>query len=109
MSTVTTSTNQIATIANSILGKPGYPHKFWSNDSKGNTLVFPDECPEDRENKGENRQSFPLVNNGPYNGGKNNDKYGDQRVIYYWTGETTYDGNPIVFFLWDDNASWEDS
>ncbi|KAL8650761.1 MAG: hypothetical protein Q9210_003633 [Variospora velana] len=70
-----------------------YPHKFDHNDSKGNKLAFPDYCPEEDEN----RQEFPLVSPPPYDGGKNNAKPGDERVVYYWTpGDIDYSDNPNV-------------
>jgi hypothetical protein len=49
-----------------VLTKPTeakYPHKYPYNESKKVKLEFPSECP---PKMGENRQEFPLVNNGPY-------------------------------------------
>ena len=40
---------------------------------------------------------FPLITPPPYDGGKNNVKQGDERVVYYYTpGDRTSDGNPNV-------------
>ncbi|KAL8938350.1 MAG: hypothetical protein Q9211_003250 [Gyalolechia sp. 1 TL-2023] len=70
-------------------GKHKYPHSFENDDSKGNKLQFPDDCPADT-----NRQEFPLMSP-PYDGGKNNVKQGDERVVYYWTpGDIDYTDNP---------------
>lgn len=72
-----------------------YPHKFDHDDSKGNKLTFPDYCPENDEN----RQEFPLVSPPPYDGGKNNVKQGDERVVYYWKpGDIDYSDNPNVLY-----------
>lgn len=69
-----------------------YPHSFENDDSKGNKLKFPNDCPADT-----NRQEFPLVSPPPYDGGKNNVKQGDERVVYYWTpGDIDYTDNPNV-------------
>lgn len=48
---------------------------------------------------GENRQEFPVVHDGPYNGGPNNINTGDERVVYYWDKTNIApDGNPIVYY-----------
>ncbi|KAI4229061.1 MAG: hypothetical protein LQ349_006445 [Xanthoria aureola] len=73
-------------------GKNKYPHSFDNDDSKGNKLAFPDYCPADKK-----RMEFPLITPPPYDGGKNNVKQGDERVVYYYTpGDRTSDGNPNV-------------
>jgi hypothetical protein len=73
-----------------------YPHKYPYNESKKVKLEFPKECP---PKMGENRQEFPLIHNGPYNGGPNNEKQGQERVVYYWDRtQVAYDGNPIVYY-----------
>ncbi|KAH8658168.1 hypothetical protein BX600DRAFT_439339 [Xylariales sp. PMI_506] len=75
-------------------GRNKYPHAFDKNDSKGNTLTFPAECPADK-----NRQEFPLMNGSPYDGGKNNVKQGDERVVYYYEeGEIDDNGNAKAYY-----------
>ncbi|KAH7347995.1 hypothetical protein BKA66DRAFT_447540 [Pyrenochaeta sp. MPI-SDFR-AT-0127] len=64
-------------------GRKKYLRAFPNDDSKGNKLSFPKECPAD-----DSRYEFPLMNGspydgGPYDGGKNNVKQGDERVVYY--------------------------
>ena len=82
--------SKLLTQANTTENK--YPHSFDNDDSKGNKLAFPDYCPEDKK-----RMEFPLITPPPYDGGKNNVKQGDERVVYYYTpGDQTYDGNPNV-------------
>ncbi|KAL3961133.1 hypothetical protein ACCO45_006250 [Purpureocillium lilacinum] len=45
------------------------------------------------------RAGVPLVKNGPYNGGKNNKKYGDERVVFYYDGKAQgVDGHPLVYY-----------
>ncbi|KAI1745288.1 hypothetical protein F4680DRAFT_401694 [Xylaria scruposa] len=75
-------------------GKHKYPHAFDNDDSKGHKLNFPSWCPADK-----NRQEFPLINNGPYDGGKNNVKQGDERVVYYYEdGEVDNDGHAMAYY-----------
>lgn len=39
------------------------------------------------------------MNGSPYDGGKNNVKQGDERVVFYYEdGEISYEGNPRVYF-----------
>ncbi|KDN71933.1 putative guanyl-specific ribonuclease F1 [Colletotrichum sublineola] len=81
-------------LAGETRGRNQYPHPFPNDDSKGNTLKFPKECPAD-----DSRYEFPLMNGSPYDGGKNNVKQGDERVVYYYEdGETSADGNPQVYY-----------
>ncbi|KAE9569842.1 Guanyl-specific ribonuclease F1 [Colletotrichum fructicola] len=76
------------------VGRNGYPHSFPNNDSKGVKLNFPKDCPAD-----DSRYEFPLKNGSPYNGGQNNVKQGDERVVFYFKdGDTSYDGNPQVYY-----------
>ncbi|KAJ5247876.1 hypothetical protein N7468_002859 [Penicillium chermesinum] len=76
-------------------GAGNYPNPFDNDDSKGNQLHFPAHCPEHDEN----RKEYPLVKNGPYNGGKNNRKYGDERVVFYYDGASQgVDGHPLVYY-----------
>lgn len=78
-------------IAGKTRGKNSYPHSFENDDSKGNKLSFPSWCPADTS-----RYEFPLMNP-VYDGGKNNVKQGDERVVYYWVpGDIDYEGNPNV-------------
>ncbi|KAK7936172.1 hypothetical protein PG985_001667 [Apiospora marii] len=56
---------------------------------KGHQLNFPSYCPEDTD-----RMEFPLFHNGPYDGGKNNQKQGDERVVYFYEpGEVDNNGH----------------
>ncbi|KAF7444315.1 guanyl-specific ribonuclease f1 [Pyrenophora tritici-repentis] len=72
-----------------------YPHSFTNDDSKGNKLTFPKDCPANDDS----RYEFPLKNGSPYDGGKNNVKQGDERVVFYYEdGEISYDGNPQVYY-----------
>lgn len=66
-------------------GRYQYPHKFGNKES----LALPSHCPAD-----DNLQEFPLM--APvYDGGKNNVKQGDERVLYYWVpGDIDFQGNP---------------
>ncbi|OGE49576.1 hypothetical protein PENARI_c020G06992 [Penicillium arizonense] len=76
-------------------GAKSYPHPFDNDDSKGVKLHFPAHCPEHDQN----RKEYPLVKNGPYNSGKNNKKYGDERVVFYYDGEAQgVDGHPLVYY-----------
>ncbi|KAJ6151638.1 hypothetical protein N7470_007235 [Penicillium chermesinum] len=80
-------------------GAGNYPNPFDNDDSKGNQLHFPAHCPEHDEN----RKEYPLVKNGPYNGGKNNRKYGDERVVFYYDGASQgVRRSPIGLLLWLD-------
>ncbi|KAI1403207.1 hypothetical protein F4819DRAFT_236232 [Hypoxylon fuscum] len=75
-------------------GKAKYPHPFDNDDSKGNKLTFPKDCPAD-----ENRKEYPLKNGGVYDGGKSNTNQGDERVVYYEEpGEIGNDGHPLVYY-----------
>ncbi|KAF1962510.1 Ribonuclease/ribotoxin [Byssothecium circinans] len=60
-------------------GKKLYPHPFDKNDSKGVKLVFPKECPADKD-----RYEYPLKKNSVYDGGKSNQSQGDERVVFYY-------------------------
>jgi hypothetical protein len=72
-----------------------YPHSFPNDDSKGVKLTFPKDCPANDDS----RYEFPLMNGSPYDGGKNNVKQGDERVVFYYEdGEISYDGNPQVYY-----------
>ncbi|KAL9055919.1 MAG: hypothetical protein Q9206_002939 [Seirophora lacunosa] len=65
-----------------------YPHPFNNYEN----LAFPDGCPADG-----NLSEFPLVSPPPYDGGKNNVKQGDERVVYHYvSGDESYDGNSNV-------------
>lgn len=69
--------------------KGRFPHEYEDTD-----FTFNDNCPADN-----NRQTFPLIFDGPYNGGiSTNDRYGPHRVVYYDKGEEAADANPIVYF-----------
>ncbi|WDK22047.1 guanyl-specific ribonuclease N1 [Colletotrichum graminicola] len=75
-------------------GRNKYPHPYPSDDSKGNTLKFPNDCPADV-----NRYEFPLRNKSPYDGGRTNVNHGDERVVYYYEeGEISLDGNHRVYY-----------
>jgi hypothetical protein len=65
-----------------------FPHSYESTE-----YTFNGHCPADG-----NRQTYPLIFDGPYNGGSNNNKWGDHRVVYYSKGEEAADGNPITYF-----------
>ncbi|SMR52719.1 unnamed protein product [Zymoseptoria tritici ST99CH_1E4] len=65
-----------------------FPH---SNDEARH--VFNGNCPADG-----NRMTYPLIKDGPYNGGPRNKKWGDHRVVWYSKGEEAADANPIVYF-----------
>lgn len=66
-----------------------FPHSYDSTD-----FTFNGDCPAD-----ENRQEYPLITDGPYNGGLSNKNWGSHRVVYYREpGEIAPDGNPIVYF-----------
>lgn len=65
-----------------------FPHSY--DDT---TYSFNGNCPAD-----ENREEYPLIKDGPYNGGLRNTQYGDHRVIYYSNGGEAPDGNPIAYF-----------
>lgn len=70
-------------------GKNKYPHSFDHDDSKGHKLQFPAYCLEDKD-----RMEFPLVLKGPYDGGRNNAKQGDERVVYFYEdGEVDNNGH----------------
>lgn len=57
-----------------------FPHAFTSNKN-GVAVGFPDYCPENDDL----RKEYPLVKNGPYNGGiSNNNKWGNDRVVYMY-------------------------
>ncbi|KAI2621156.1 hypothetical protein GGR54DRAFT_647207 [Hypoxylon sp. NC1633] len=75
-------------------GKATYPHPFNNDDSKGNILRFPADCPADT-----NRKEYPLANGKVYDGGKRNTNQGDERVVYYEEpGEVGVDGHPLVYY-----------
>ena len=71
-----------------------FPHAFESNP--GQKLAFPSYCPADDDARAE----YPLVLNGPYNGGINNNvKWGPDRVVYmHESGEVDNDGHPLADF-----------
>lgn len=72
-----------------------YPNGRFPHDYIDGDFTFNDNCPSDDYN----RQEFPLIFDGPYNGGiSNNVQYGLHRVVYYDKGEEAVDGNPIVYF-----------
>lgn len=55
---------------------------------------YGDNCPEDK-----NRMEYPIVFDGPYNGGLRNDKYGPDRAVYYHEpGEVGNNGDPIGYY-----------
>ena len=70
--------------------KGRFPHSYTDTQ-----FDFGSDCPSD-----DNRQEFPLVTNGPYNGGLNNKKWGDHRVVYYYEpGEINeVNSNPVGYF-----------
>ncbi|USW54067.1 Putative ribonuclease/ribotoxin [Septoria linicola] len=66
-----------------------FPHSYDSTQ-----FSFSGNCPANG-----NRQEYPLIKDGPYNGGiSNNVQWGDHRVVYYDNGEEAADANPIVYF-----------
>lgn len=76
-------------------GKAAYPHPFDHDDSKGNKLAFPDQCPEGNAN----RKEYPLATSGVYNGGKNNNNPSQERVVYFYDPNVnTADGHPKVLY-----------
>ncbi|KAI1077654.1 hypothetical protein F5B20DRAFT_592692 [Whalleya microplaca] len=76
-------------------GRNKYPHTFDHDSSKGNTLKFPKECPENDDA----RKEYPLQVNGRYDGGKNNVKQGDERVVYFHKDdETDIEGHALVYY-----------
>jgi hypothetical protein len=84
------------TFADSSPTEPKYPHSYPFNESKRVKLEFLAECP---PRMGDKHQEFPIIHDGPYDGGPNNEKYGDERVVYYWDqANVAYDGNPIVYY-----------
>ncbi|KAL9073129.1 MAG: hypothetical protein Q9161_003183 [Pseudevernia consocians] len=72
-----------------------FPHAFTSNPN-GQSLSFLPNCPDDDDD----RQEYPLIANGPYNGGiSNNNKWGNDRVVYVFEeGEIDNDGHPLATF-----------
>ncbi|KAK5656624.1 hypothetical protein OQA88_4604 [Cercophora sp. LCS_1] len=75
-------------------GKRRYPHPFDHDDSKGNLLHSPSDRPAN-----EDRKEYPLKRGGVYDGGKNNVKQGNERVVYYEEpGEIGGDGRPLVYY-----------
>ncbi|KAI8943724.1 hypothetical protein NX059_001703 [Plenodomus lindquistii] len=75
-------------------GKAKYPHPINNNDSKGHKLVFLPNCPPDL-----NRMEYPLFKGRAYDGGKNNRKAGDERVVYYYQkGKRGSGGKPKVTY-----------
>lgn len=70
-----------------------FPNGRFPHDYTDTTFFFNGHCPADS-----NRQEYPLIFNGPYNGGKKNNKWGNHRVVHYSKGEEAADGNPIVYF-----------
>ncbi|KAK8113612.1 hypothetical protein PG984_014138 [Apiospora sp. TS-2023a] len=59
---------------------------------KGHHLDFPDWCPEDKDY----RLSFPLKNNGPFDGGDKSQSYGKERVVYWYEGEVDEQGHSLA-------------
>ena len=57
-------------------------------------LAFPPECPIHDPN----RYEYPIKKGGVYDGGKNNVKQGDERVVFYDTQKTNVRGNPQIYF-----------
>ena len=45
-----------------------------------------------------NRQEYPLQNGQYYNGGQNDTKQGEERVVYYYTGEVDFEGHPEAHY-----------
>jgi len=70
-----------------------YPHAINNDDSKGHKLVFLPNCPADM-----NRMEYPLKKGKTYNGGKNNKKQGDERVVYYYDQSGNNAKNPTVTY-----------
>lgn len=70
-----------------------FPNGRFPHDYTAETFTFNGNCPADS-----NRQEYPLIFDGPYNGGPRNGKWGQHRVIHYSKGEEAPDGNPIVYF-----------
>jgi len=71
--------------------KGRFPHSYTATE-----FTFNNDCPSD-----DNRQEYPLVSNGPYNGGiSNNKKWGNDRVVYYHEpGEVDeVEGHPVGYF-----------
>lgn len=66
-----------------------FPHAFQMNKN-GQSLNFLPGCPDNDDARAE----YPLVANGPYNGGLNNNKWGNDRVVYvHEPGEVDEDGH----------------
>ncbi|KAH8727795.1 hypothetical protein GQ44DRAFT_769861 [Phaeosphaeriaceae sp. PMI808] len=81
-------------IAKETRGKAQYPHPFDKDDSKGNKLTFPKECPADK-----NRYEYPLANGKYYDGGKSNKNAGDERVVFYYEdGEIDNNKVNLVYY-----------
>jgi hypothetical protein len=70
-----------------------FPNGRFPRDYTAGTFTFNSNCPADS-----NRQEYPLIFDGSYNGGPRNNKWGDHRVVHYSKGEEAPDGNPIVYF-----------
>lgn len=70
-----------------------FPNGRFPHDYTAETFTFNGNCPADS-----NRQEYPLIFDGPYNGGPRNNKWGDHRVVHYSKDEGAPDGNPIVYF-----------
>ena len=75
--------------------KGRFPHAFTFNPNKAPPLDFPADCP-----GGDNDQaSYPLVHNGPFNGGPTNNRFGKDRVVYvYEEGQVHGDGHDLAAF-----------
>ena len=71
-----------------------FPHAFTQNKN-GVSLGFLPGCPDNDDIRAE----YPLVTSGPYNGGLNNNKWGQDRVVYtHEQGEVDEDGHPKATF-----------
>lgn len=70
-----------------------FPHSFEINGA--GPLAFPSHCPD----KDSDRKEYPLVANGPYNGGLSNTNWGQARVVYmHEAGEVDFRGHDVATF-----------
>lgn len=72
-----------------------YPNGRFPHTYDSTQYTFNGDCPADA-----NRQEYPLIADGPYNGGiSNNVQWGNHRVVYYREpGQIGTDGHDLVYF-----------